>query len=141
MSILGIENRTENWKTVQHFQELSDTAKICLAQKIGEPKDVPARDIKIELFWKGVRDYAYAHAAEVKPDRVAEIYNNQFANLRQQICDFREFNPLKGHNYMASRETQDALYRNLQNTEIDIVLETPGHLFIGEAKHKSRFDR
>ena len=27
MGILGIKNRTENWKTVQHFYGLSDNAK------------------------------------------------------------------------------------------------------------------
>ena len=36
MSILGIENRTENWKTVEHFHGLSDEAKVKLVQKLGE---------------------------------------------------------------------------------------------------------
>ena len=146
MGILGITNRTENWKTVQYFHGLSDDGKVCLVEKLGEPAGTPAAEIKVELFWKGVRDYAAA-ADKPTPEKMAEIYNRHFADLRQQIGDFREmqppnrrFRPLQVHNYVASPETQNELYQNLQNTEIDIVLETPKRLFIGEAKHESRLN-
>ena len=33
MGILGIRNRTENWKTVENFYPLSGDAKIKLVQK------------------------------------------------------------------------------------------------------------
>ncbi len=36
MGILGIKNRTENWKTVQHFYGLSDNAKTRFVQRLGE---------------------------------------------------------------------------------------------------------
>ena len=146
MGILGITNRTENWKTVQHFHGLSGDAKVRLVEKLGEPVEKPAAEIKIELFWKGVRDYA-AITDKPTPEKMAEIYNRHFSDLRRQICAFREtqpnnrkFRPLQDHNYVADSETQDNLYQNIQNTEIDIVLETPQHLFIGEAKHESRLD-
>ena len=43
-------------------------------------------------------------------------------------------------NYNVSTEGgEESLYNNLVNTEIDIVLETPKHLFIGEAKHEMTF--
>lgn len=132
MGILGIENRTENWKTAQLLRGLSE---VNLARRLGEPDATLADDIRIELFWYGVRDG--------KPDleRAAAIYHSQFADLRQQICDFEQqpFRDLKSHNYVVSQETQEDFLNNLRNTEIDIVLETPERLFIGEAKHESGF--
>ena len=38
MGILGIKNRTENWKTVQRFYGLSEYAKTRLVQRLGEPE-------------------------------------------------------------------------------------------------------
>ncbi len=145
MGILGIENRTENWKTVQHFHGLSNDAKVRLVQKLGEPAETPADKISLELFWKGVRDYVHTAADKPGPEKVAEVYKCHFSDLRQKVMDFRakkpphNFQPLKDHNYSVADENQDALCRNLQNTEIDIVLETPSRLFIGEAKHESNF--
>ncbi len=46
-------------------------------------------------------------------------------------------------NYCVSSENQSDMKRlgnNLINTEIDIILKTPKHLFIGEAKHETGFD-
>ena len=40
---------------------------------------------------------------------------------------------------MDKKEYEKKLYDNLPNTEIDIVLETPEYLFIGEAKDESGF--
>lgn len=45
MGILGIENRTENWKTVQHFHGLPDETKVCLVKKLGEPAGILAGEI------------------------------------------------------------------------------------------------
>ena len=142
--ILGIENRTENWKTASYFANLSTRGRVALANRLGEPDDTPAEHIKIELFWSGVRDWVHCHGA---PDlkEVQAIYRRLFdteaMKLRQKISDFKAqpFGSLKRCNYMASEETQKDLYNNLRNTEIDIVLETPMHLFIGEAKHESKF--
>ena len=134
--ILGIVNRTENWKTAQ-LVGLSDAGKVALARNLGEPNITPADDVRIELFWYGVRDG--------KPDLAdaVAIYHRRFADLRQRISDFNAppFRALKDHNYVVSRETQKDMYNNLRNTEIDIVLETPKHLFIGEAKQESGFGR
>ena len=63
-----------------------------------------------------------------------------FRSLRGKIDEFAKqpghtLNPLEGNNYKVTCPGQgEKLYSNLYNTEIDIVLETPGHLFIGEAK-------
>lgn len=138
--ILGIENRTENWKTAQLIQGLCDPGKVALARRLGEPDGTQADDIRIELFWYGVRDG--------RPDLdggSAEVYNQCFANLRQDIRDFRTPQnrgmTLQDHNYVVSQETKARFFRNLQNTEIDIVLETPERLFVGEAKHESGLGR
>ena len=40
---------------------------------------------------------------------------------------------------MSTPSRKRKLASNLFNTEIDIVLESPSHLFIGEAKHLSTF--
>ena len=40
---------------------------------------------------------------------------------------------------MPDSEDSEALYKNLRNTEIDIVLETRERLYIGEAKDESGF--
>ena len=132
VGILGIENRTENWKSAQLLRARSEAG---LARRLGEPDVTPADDIRIELFWYGVRD------SERHLERAVAIYHSEFADLRQQICDFKQqpFRALKSHNYVVSQETQKDFLNNLRNTEIDIVLETPKRLFIGEAKHESGF--
>ena len=138
MGILGIENRTENWKTAQ-LLELSDAGQVALASRLGEGV-APADDVRIELFWCGVRDGKQILKKDL--EEAVAIYNRRFSNLRQQICDFKQqpsFRALKGHNYVVSRETRADFLNNLRNTEIDIVLETPERLFIGEAKHESGF--
>ena len=52
----------------------------------------------------------------------------------------RQFAKLQCFNYDPSPEgAKKKLFDNILNTEIDIVLETPTHLFIGEAKHEMGF--
>ena len=153
--ILGIENRTENWKTAGCFASLTDHNKFALAKKLVKPykladDGIKISDVKIELFWRGMRDCVYAKG-ECESDlmeRAAAIYCGLFANhdpnlgavkLRDQISDFRSFRPLNPDNYKVSCKTKESFFGNLKNTEIDIVLETSKYLFIGEAKHESRF--
>ena len=146
MGILGITNRSENWKTVENFYGLEDDAKIRLAQRLGEPRETRAGDMQIELFWYGIRDYMDQVDGENRPspEAIGTSYNkpNLFRDLRSNVQTFRAktfpygFNSLKPHNYLATEGTLDALFSNVSNTEVDIVLETPTHLFIGEAKHE-----
>ena len=144
MGILGIRNRTENWKTVEHFHCLGDDAKIRIAQKLGEPEDTPPEKINIELFWYGMRDYIDQLGNENQPppthQDLAERYRCWFPNLRKDIKEFDGFRDLNDANYDVSKpEREYTLRRNLIHTEIDIVLETQDHLFIGQAKHESGF--
>ncbi len=143
MGILGIENRTENWKTARVFSPFfeDDTARYRLAEKLGAPPRDSSGETRFELYWKGMRDYIKSplNGASV-PTRqgLTECYNCLFPDLRDEIKEFGGFKKLKDHNYLASEDTQERLYSNLRHTEIDIVLETPKRLFVGEAKHESK---
>ena len=135
MGILGIKNRTENWKTARHFapflgaEDAAAAARATLAQRLGEPEETSGEAIRIELFWRGIRD--------CKPcnEDVRKRYERLFPDLRDKVKDFPGF---KSCDYAVPKEGQGhKLFSNLRHTEIDIVLETPRHLFIGEAKDES----
>lgn len=145
MGILGITNRTENWKTARHFAPFfaCESARARLAQHLTESKSTPASKVQIELFWKGVRDYI-KQSEEVTSQDLADCYNHVFSDLRDAIDEFngpqqstnRRLGLPNGWNYRVCLEDDkvEKLFNNLRNTEIDIVLESPSHLFIGEAK-------
>ena len=54
--VLGIKNRTENWKTARCLWPFFGTLSVRLARELGEPRATPAADVKLEFYWKGVRD-------------------------------------------------------------------------------------
>ena len=142
MGILGINNRTENWKTVQHFHGLSDAAKVDLVRRLGEPKGTAADQVSLELFWCGVRDHEKEHG--VDSEKLIRIYEERFGKLREQIAG-RDYTPRlqlnKDRNYQPrTMADYDRLVSNVKNTEVDIALETPGCIFIGEAKYESPLD-
>ena len=146
MGILGIENRTENWKTARYFAPFFDCedARVRLLQRLLKPfgaaPEVDPKNIKTELFWKGMRDYEHKTEEKVPvPDRVLlDHYKRRFENLHQKVKQVAEFQDLKCHNYRPEENLKN-FCANLRNTEIDIVLATSQHLFIGEAKYKSNF--
>ena len=142
--VLGIPNRTENWKTARCLSPFFGAGAAELAYKLGEPRSTPRPKVKLEFFWKGVRDWRACNAEkdgrEASVDDLVECCRRQFRNLRRDICRCNLFDKLKDCNYAVSSETyRDQLITNLTNTEIDIVLESPKRLYIGEAKFKSSF--
>ena len=151
MAILGITNRTENWKTALYFSPLMGVRAARLARRLLPDKEgaaLQAGDVNLELFWYGMRDYF--HPNEVTPDAetLSDIYSDLFPRLRDQIQNFRgsgqsedlKFQEPQDDNYdVATPYRRNRLAQNLLNTEVDIVLESPTHLFIGEAKHLSTF--
>ncbi len=157
MGILGIRNRTENWKTARTFAPFFDDAelRLVLAEKLSEPSDTKPDDVHLELFWKGMRDYLNQgrknEQAKLLRDsttrKLVDSYSRLFPDLRKQIKGFRPIGvatlrlPEALNYHVASKNAQRDLGNNLVNTEIDLVLETPGHLYIGEAKHKMDFGR
>ena len=57
MPILGIENRTENWRTAHSFAPLFEDAALrrqFASLLLGEPVETP---VSLELFWHGLHDY------------------------------------------------------------------------------------
>ena len=147
MGILGIENRDENWKTAKYFAPYiaNSNASRALATHLLKQHDPNLaikedEEVKLELFWKGMRDFLNKEepSAEELSDKVAEIYNKRFYNLRWKIEQFHGLKLPNDWNYCVSNKyAQDKLFSNLVGTEIDIVLATRNHLFIGEAKYES----
>ena len=142
MSILGIENRTENWMTVQHLAPLFSTGGVELARRLlpeSERGSLRAGEVRTELFWYGMRDFFSMEPREYSATSLVLKYEDLFPLLHTRVEAFVErdvFSPLKEHNYKPRLDT-DTFKSNLINTEIDIAIETPGYLFIGEAKHLS----
>ena len=163
VKILRIKNRTENWKTAYYFAPFfrCEKARLRLAKELlarHEGKqvsdvDLGQGDININLFWYGMRDYfcptgeregCYKDAADQFKKPFAEHYKRLFPELYKEINQFKELSLNNKHNYDLSdvpdEDRKEKLFSNLFNTEIDIVLETPRHLFIGEAKHETGFN-
>ena len=144
--ILGINNRTENWKTARVFAPYfrKPDSLLRLADRLGETKDTKACDVHIELFWKGTRDYLHSIENRTERDRrrkdLLENSKNILLGIRCKILAFENFRNLKCDNYaVVPPEGAKKLLNNLYNTEIDIVIETPKKLYIGEAKHEADF--
>ena len=139
MGILGIKNRTENWKTVQHFSPFfsDEAALLKLAKRLGAPEHTNQGDVHIELFWKGMRDHLHQEDEPVRNNPklfeiLADRYVRLFPDLRRRI---EEFDPSENElrlpqkwNYI-SEKVEDTLASNLINTEIDVVVDTPTHFF------------
>ena len=153
MKILDIENRTENWKTAYYFAPFfkCEAARRRLVERLSEPEGTKACDININLFWKGMRDYLDDRGGKKPSDDedFVERYKRLFVeelDLRKNIKEFiakrrkaREprFWDLRSWNYCVSEPTKAELGSNLYETEIDVVLCSSRHLFIGEAKYES----
>ena len=141
--ILGIDNRTENWTTALAFAPLFKNNAILLVQALGESASTDAVDAHLELFWRGVRDWLYQSSggdskAKLR-EELFETYCEKFERLRDDIIAFGGFNDLNRINYSTAKFARKKLVSNLAGTEIDIVVETPTRLYIGEAKLESGF--
>ena len=141
MGILGIENRTENWKTARYFAPFfeDEVARLRLAKELGEPDGTHADEVHLELYWQGMRDYIHGHSDNAPSSKdLADRYGCLFLSLRESIENFGGFQ-LRGDSYRVpdSDKDRERLFNNLRGTEIDIVLESPNYLFVGEAKDES----
>ena len=66
---------------------------------------------------------------------------NMLPELRDRVVNSKRFQESKDDNYaLPTPESNRKLLNNLSDTEIDIVIETPRSLFIGEAKHEESFE-
>ena len=154
MKILGIENRDENWRTAHYFSPFfrDEGARLRLAGRLGEPGGTQASEVCINLFWYGMRDHLhpqgnYNDLVKKYKKVFAECYMRHFGELRDKIENFRhegsKFADLRDKNYAlhtGDEHGMSELFSNIFHTEIDVVLQTPNHLYIGEAKHEETFD-
>ena len=150
MGILGITNRTENWKTAQTFAPFIGNHIACklLAERLLDERLDDTEDVSLELFWTGGRDYwdkKKERGEDWLTESLADAYGRYFCGLRREIVEFHDrdpsknFNSLVAKNYNVCGENIKQLVSHFKNTEFDIVLETSNHLFIGEAKDESSF--
>ena len=157
MGILGIENRTENWKTAFDFAPFIEDAgaenRGRLAKHLTENHEeqlgVQPSDAELELFWFGMRDYVQAQhgpkrsATEKQQDytSITEMYRELFSGLRHDIEQFDTSHNttlrIPDRGYRCADMPDDNLGSNVEGTEIDIVLKSGSHLFIGEAKSQT----
>lgn len=140
--VLGINNRTENWKTACHFVPYSrePDSLLGLVRHLGETDDIEPCEVHMELFWKGIRDYLHGKDKDAAKIALLKNFDQLFPDLRDSVQESKLFRSLKAWNYVSSHDVSQKLFTNLYNTEIDIVIETPKRLFIGEAKHEMSFD-
>ncbi len=163
MGILGIENRTENFKTAKTFapflvdDSVSAEPKLRLAKKLGEP-DSP----DVTLFFYPVRDYLVSESGgkasgsqydanvELIRGKAYRVYRKLFGpkgetcdlegSVRKYWTDRDASKNINPQNYSAAPERKEKLFSNMRRTEVDIVLTTDKRVYIGEAKYESRFD-
>ena len=128
------------WNTAVYFSPMFGGKSQRLAEMLGATPELPPDEVRLELFWKGIRDYRYREGLSRREleGRVVESYNQNFSNLRRDVLASDNFWELQDDHYVSSGDSAASrLTNNLLGTEIDVVLETPNHLFIGEVKHES----
>lgn len=141
MPILGIENLTENWMTARTFAPLFEDPALrrqFVEENLGTSIN-DGDDVSLELFWRGLRDYGKQQGWEEKDyiEPCTGAYERLFSKLRTHVSKFGPFKQLAPHSYGLSDKA--GLASLVRRTEIDIVLEAPNHLLIGEAKYRSPF--
>jgi len=67
--ILGIENRTENWRTTVYFSPMFSGKSYKFAEVLGATPAFSPAAVRIELFWKGIRDYRHREGISRKKSR------------------------------------------------------------------------
>lgn len=151
MGILCIQNRTENWKTALSFSPFfQEESRRHLVQTLALDPDYQPAYSKLELFWRGMRDHLHKYHEEkvTEAKDLAFRYRIHFSsatmNLRETVKKFEcsrrsNFGSVSNAQNYCAEGYEKKLYSNLLNTEIDIVLETPEYLFIGEAKAEMDF--
>jgi len=90
----------------------------------------------------GVRDFLHQDGLKRKDmePELGNLYKTFFSSLRADVEEFRGFQTLRYKNYNPSASGWlTSLFNNLRNTEVDVVVESPDTLFVGEAKHEMSF--
>ena len=95
------------------------------------------RDQQSKEGWENKDDAGKESVAK----RCVYLFDDLFPKLRGEVEAFPNLSISKEWNYRPdAADNPEKFFNNLWHTEIDIVLETPNHIFIGEAKHESRLN-
>ena len=136
--ILGIENRTENWKTARTLVKIlnqkkeNEFATEIINNTEGQKVKVAQGDVRLELFWKGFRDLVNAGDSERLKTQAIDKYND-FKGIGRTIRNYGLH--VSNDNYETSAsDFESRLFNNLRSTEIDIVITSNRYILIGEAK-------
>lgn len=119
MGILGIPNRTENWKTAESFAPFFEdcSARIRLVDRLlkplGNPDRAQGNAIKIELFWKGVRDYINQSENENELEEcLVARYSCLFPYLREELKGFPGFQLKWNNSHYSVHSNRKKLFNN-----------------------------
>ena len=98
--ILGIKNRTENWKTARYLSPFFDDGAIHLANRLmegctGGSENTCKGPVRLELYWKGMRDYINCKKPKPTCYDLADHYSKYFSCLREKIKKFNESKQFK----------------------------------------------
>ena len=93
--VQGIDNRTENWKTARSLAMFFGDRAARLAGRLGEPQTTPVADVKLELYWKGVRDWLSGGNKDEAEDptmaELAERYQREHVAMRCRPATVRHY--------------------------------------------------
>lgn len=156
-TIIGIKNRTENWETAKTlgplitYQKQNHLANLIIG---ANHSSFNSNEVVMQFFWKGFRDHWNEKSLQCSKDdminETAVVYNRLFPDLRNRIKAYNKDKRVSRNKRLRLTETnyvclnsdiqsKKRLFANVANTEIDVVLEAPGFLLIGEVKAEQTF--
>ena len=89
--ILGIESRTENWRTARCFAPLFGKRAYSSRGALGKRRTRIQERFAWELFWKGMRDFCFRMTETEYLAQVASSYRRLFPDLRKEVERFGKF--------------------------------------------------
>jgi hypothetical protein len=128
-----IINRAENNLTakvfVTLFNSLRPAGTLLRALELEEGK---CNQVKMELFWKGFRDYA------IGDSQCRQKFYREYMRIIPGIRAAVKSTRLKMRGTFYTGDDRDKLFNELRNTEVDVALFTDNKIYLGEAKRKEK---
>lgn len=129
----NIINRAENNLTAKVFVTLFNSVRpFKEVLTILGLEEREYRKAKIELFWKGFRDYALEN--KDCREKFLDCYRKIIPEIRNAVKGTK----LHTRDNFYTEHDPDKLFNELRNTEIDVAVFTPNRICLGEAKRKEK---
>lgn len=126
-------NRAENNLTAKVFITLFNSVKPSTkVLKVLGLEDSGCQDPRIELFWKGFRDYA------IENKDCRDVFLDHYKRIIPGIRDAVRRTRLHMRDNFYTEDDRDKIFNELRNTEIDVVFFTQNKIYLGEAKKKEK---